>query len=107
MIHASLDLTGISVMFLTCIYKVAVAAALSTNPTNYGRIPHDVVEGMVHNTIVDSNILPLLDKRRNGGHDDGVRKELTCIEYDHACACMFVSNDWLGMHPQFPDQYFK
>ena len=64
-------------MFLTCINSVAIAAALSTNLTNIGKIPQDVVEGMVHDTIADNNIIPLLGKRRNDGHNDGVRKKST------------------------------
>ena len=45
MIDASLDLTGIFIVFLTCINAVTVAAVLSTNFMNLGKIPHYVVEG--------------------------------------------------------------
>jgi hypothetical protein len=107
MINASLNLTSIFVVFLTCINAVAVAAALSTNLTNLGKIQHDFVEGMVHETITDNNVLPLLGKRRNDGHNDGVRKKSSCIEYDHECARKCVNDDWMGMNPRFPDRSFK
>ena len=111
MINASLDHTSIFVMFLTCINVVAAAAAaaLSTNHMSIGEIPHDVVKGMVHKTIMvmDDNVLSLLDARRNHVDDDGVRKKSCHIIYgcEHAQKC--VNNDWMGLTPQFPDKSFK
>jgi hypothetical protein len=66
---------------------------------NIGEIPHDVVEGMIHVTIMDNNILPLLGKRRNNVDDDGVRKKSCHIEFDHERALKCVNNDWMGRDP--------
>jgi hypothetical protein len=103
MIGLLLDLTGIFVVFLTCINTVAAGAALSTSLTSIGKIPCNVVEGVVHDTIMDNNILPLLGKRRNPGHDDGVRKKSTRIMYDCKRARKCANDDWMGMNPRFPD----
>jgi hypothetical protein len=94
-------------MFLTCINAITVAAAFSTNHTNIAEIPHDVVKGMVHETIMDNNVLSLLGKRRNHVDDDGVRNKSCCIMYDHKHAQKCVNNDWMGLNPQFPDKSFK
>jgi hypothetical protein len=62
---------------------------------------------MVRETNADKNVLPLLGKRRNDGHNDEVRKKSSCIKNDRQCAHKCVNDDWMGMNPQFPDRSFE
>ena len=84
MTDISLDiLTGVFIMFLTCINAMAVAAVLHANLVNNTEIPHDVFEEIIHDMIMQINVQPLLTKQSSNFEENSTKKKQCRIKYDH------------------------